>query len=318
MAEERAYKDLWEHIEELDKAVNGLLNTAAVEKEVSVETPVTPEPTPEPPVDVPASVSESTPEPVTRPLPTTPIERPATVTPAARRTVASGRFMDMVHPSSDMRNKTTPVEPAPEPTPAPRPVLKPIEVPAPEEKPAPELPEIDSPFLPGTKVEKRPLGGVAPVAETPLLEQLAEEPAPQEDAPTPEPEAPAQVTEEPAEEQPQPEQINYSDEEQVASDIASIEHEVLPSEEHTEEEPAPLPPSEPSVPASIPQQYEEAPAATPQQSGAIFDTEAYHQPFASAPKTGANLWLILLWVGGLLVLGAAAGVAVYLFVLPML
>lgn len=288
--------------EELDKAVNGLLNSATDEKEATVET-------------------IATPEPVTRPLPTTPIERPASVTPAARRT-ASGRFMDMVHPSSDMRNKTTPVEaePAtstqPEPLPTPRPVTEPTRetIPAPEDKPTPPLPEIDSPFLPDTKVEKRPLGGVTPVAEAPLIEQFNDAPVPEDISPQ-EPEEPAH-SEVPVETQPQ--ERNYTDEDRVASDIASIEHEVLPSEAHTDVVEEVSAPVEPSAPASITQQYEETPATTPQESGAIYDTEAYHQPFAQAPKTGGNLWLILLWVGGLLVLGAAAGVAVYLFVLPML
>lgn len=65
---------------------------------------------------------------------------------------ASGRFMDVVHPSSDMRTANS------TPPPATPPVEKPsIPTPAPQVTPDTPL----TPFLPDAKVEKRPLGGGA-------------------------------------------------------------------------------------------------------------------------------------------------------------
>ena len=352
--------------EELDKAVNGLLNSSSAkdtrqkdtlppeppsnttslheetatseEKPTREHTPITPSQevvseSAEP--KLPTLESKSTPvaptpnTPDRKPLPTTPIERPLQTTPAARRT-ATGRFMDMVHPSSDMRSTS----PSPESSPTARSgatadVHTTVE--SSEETTHPSgqkedttLPEIDSPFLPGTKVEKRPLGGsvaldtptpTQQVSEDPISIQETEHDEVSDTSPqlSEEISRGAQVQDDTPTEEPVAE---YSDEERVASDIASIEHEVLPSATHDTSQEAGVNQEKP-VADSIPQQYQEAPA-TAQESGAIYDTEAYHRAFAPATKTGTNVWLILLWVGGLLVMGAAAGVAVYLFVLPML
>jgi len=351
--------------EELDKAVNGLLNsssakdtpqkdalppespsnttnlheeTATSEEEPTRErTSITPSQevvseSAEP--KLPILESKSTPvaptpnTPDRKPLPTTPIERPLQTTPAARRT-ATGRFMDMVHPSSDMRSAS----PSPEPSSVVQPRATDVHTPT---KPSEEtvrpsarkedatLPEIDSPFLPDTKVEKRPLGGSltsdtpAPIQQVPEDITSMQETEPNEVSGTSlqSPEeglAEVQVQDNTPPEEPV---VEYSDEERVASDIASIEHEVLPSAGQDVSQEAVVSQEKP-VADSIQQQYQEAPTAA-QESGAIYDTEAYHQAFAPATKNGTNVWLILLWVGGLLVMGAAAGVAVYLFVLPML
>lgn len=220
-------------------------------------------------------------------------------TPATRR--SSGRFMDVFHPSSDMRpavpersaprQSETPVrtaEPAPVTPPAPatnddawpdpldfhgfKDESEP-EAPAAEEAPAP----LESPFLSDAKVEKRPLGAFSAV------ESAMSAPATE---PTPEPEAPAAPVTEPAPEMPV-------------------------------EAPAPVEEVPSSIPASITQQYKEQPSTTDQPSGAIFDTEAYHQPLAHPTKSKSGLWVVL-WIVGLIVVGGGLGAAVYFFVLPVL
>ena len=122
-----------------------------------------------------------------------PVEPPAATMPAAPTVPAvprpaGGRFMDVVHPSSDMRTVTkdkdvaldspgsvpslnTPV--AAPTTPIQTPKVPPVSRPVPTS--APELHgPVATPFLPDAKVEKRPLGdpSAPPVAVAPtVLEQ---------------------------------------------------------------------------------------------------------------------------------------------------
>lgn len=233
----------------------------------------------------------------------------ASSTPAMRR--SSGRFMDVVHPSSDMRSsgaseRSTPRPPEPrEETPAPAPETKhtdwpdpldfhgfkedtPTEEPAVEEKKQDDTPApLESPFLTDAKVEKRPLGAFS-TEETPLLEASDEELLPAE----------TETHDEPA----QPEII------------AAPEPEPEPE---SEPEPEPAPVEEPIGPTSITQQYKEQPSTTDQPSGAIYDTEAYHQPLAHPEKKRSGA-LIIVWIVALIVVGAGVGAGVYFFVLPML
>jgi len=162
--------------DELDRAVNSAISkNKPVDDEFLATTPV-----------VPASAPEVTPLPVPTPV-FTPTSAPTTPIPAARQTMsrpATGRFMDMVHSSGNMRVAV------PE-----RPSLRPMSSPASPVLPKPSLnmmpkmpsnpvknnnsnPDIDidrisdeidktlgnslsdnqdSPFLPDAKVEKRPL-----------------------------------------------------------------------------------------------------------------------------------------------------------------
>jgi len=204
--------------------------------------------------------------------------------PAARR--SSGRFMDVMHPSSDMRTATVestlPTVPssASLSTPAPTPETEPE--PEPETASVPEVssvepvfesrqeaeapkeedprPVAESPFLPDAVVEKRPLGA------TPFVE-------------------PKQELLEEGEETPLLEAGEQSDETRPSYSIPSSKR----SDVANDDEPK-----------------------------ALYDTETYHAPAASAaPKKKTGLW-ITLWVVGLIVLGAAVGVATYFFVLPLL
>lgn len=97
-------------------------------------------------------------------------DRPAQAvqSPAVKRP-DTARFMDMVHPSADMRVPASPVVVRPAALPLASQVPKPEPIsPKPSLVAPGELPQ--SPFLPDTKVEKRPLGGEAPTGGTSLVD----------------------------------------------------------------------------------------------------------------------------------------------------
>lgn len=243
--------------------------------------------------------------------------------PATRR--SSGRFMDVVHPSSDMRpSASVPERPSPEPTvedsaPStdsfqwPDPLDLPdthTDVTA-DTKDEPQSsaesdtsrPPLESPFLSDAKVEKRPLGGPS----------LPETPEKKETPPLPE------TPETPTEPAPEPEPVELNE------DILKLEEGDTPAALLTSEAPVddiPAATSMPIVdapvgPTSITQQYKEQPSTAEQPSGAIFDTEAYHQPLAHTPKKHSGI-LVVVWILALILIGGGMGAAVYFFVLPML
>ncbi len=193
-------------------------------------------------------------------------------TPAVRR--STGRFMDVVHPSSDMRSRVAerptpqPVENREEPSEEEAPsrhtdMPDPLDF-QPTPEPAADAP-LESPFLPDAKVEKKPLGAMPPVGAARELPEL-------------------------------PELLQVPDEKLLEATVET----------------------EPEVPTSTPftQSHVETPAE-PQESGAIYDTETYHQPVVHPVKRKSG-GLVALWIVLLVVVGAAAGAAVYFFVLPLL
>jgi len=318
--------------DELDRAVNSL------QAAPTGATPATAAPAPD---GVPITVNVSKPAPA--PL-------------AERR--SSGRFMDVVHPSSDMRSSTplvttnTPVAETPQPVAVPEsvtpsPTVTDTNMPDPIDfhpftpgamasaGPAPkaEDPDIakianeitnslssepaaplDSPFLPGAQVEKRPLGAFSTDMHTsPLNVSASPAPsAPIESAPEP------VVTPEPTSDDlpiendtPLPAELQnnlLSIEGDEGSDVSSPESQFM----------APNAPSTdvPVGPTSIPQQYTEQPSTGDQPTSTIFDTEAYKKPAVTAKKKSS--WMIIVWILALLVAGAGIGAAVYFFVLPHL
>lgn len=272
--------------------------------------------------------------------------------PAARR--SSGRFMDVFHPSSDMRpdqkpTTTAPVSPDPEPTVevAPEPAdtkefawPDPLDLsddttePAAEVQPEPTIKEepaavtpLDSPFLTDAQVEKRPLGAFSDT--TPALdlsdalkeEELGVVPVEVEDEVAVEPVAPVEA------EVSQTSPVQAED----VTDLEVSEEALIGSTETADTSSSAQPEEAPEVPAqsfdipasttlataSIPQQYKEHPADDNQPSGAIYDTEAYHQPLAHPQKKSSG-WLVVLWVLGLILLGGGIGALLYFFVLPQL
>ena len=321
--------------DELDKAVTGALGNDA-----------TPNQADEPArAQVPKSTSESI----------TPVSEPVKQTPPAIRR-GSGRFMDVVHPSSDMRSS----RPAGQQSDASPSSTNQASDTSGFTPPAANRPEafaksadtelkqedtalvadsqdsissavgewskpLESPFLPDAKVEKRPLGGNADVETfASLLEETGKEPlleAPDEprlEATTmPDPidfatqsmvlpfenedtgelkaqEAPALLEESPLE-------LIESGEE--VAKLSTSSHDTTPTND-----------LKPAGPTSITQQYTEQ-ASVEQSSGAIFDTENYHQPLARDSKKHSSVWTIL-GIILLVILGAGAGVAFYFFVLP--
>lgn len=296
--------------DELDRAVNSLINPGT-----------TPAPTADSPVENP--IATPTPTPTTPPL-------------AERR--SSGRFMDVVHPSSDMRTVAVPARPfeqASEPASVsspevPNPVAAwpdPIDMhetaqsqtstvspePAyqapvnPGDGPAPQ----ESPFLSDAKVEKRPLGAFS-------NEVHDSEPSAPAVGNTSEP-APINTVPEPT----LSEQPNVSDH-PIHTDTplpAELQPGLLSIEANEDSSQLPIASTVPTAvettgPTSITQQYTEQPSTGDKPTGTVFDTEAYKKPQPSKKKKSG--WLIVLWIFLLLVVGAGIGAAVYFFVLPRL
>jgi hypothetical protein len=333
--------------DELDRAVNGALGGTPAPRPAADITPVQKPEQPSVPtferVERTTIATAVTPTSVPAAEPVSSVNPPpVSVAPAARR--SSGRFMDMVHPSSDMRSRTDEAaaeakqkrsftSPAPAPFQASTPAVQPVVA-------APEIIEtsawnepLESPFLPDAKVEKRPLGGgdVQSTAEgtSPLSgfdfqglldepdEPLLEAPEPQErlEATTlPDPIDFAHATakaQAPVAETAQPEAVAIE-----TPEVAPMEPEIIPETPRpVETVPQPIV-EQPTGPSSITQQYKEHPSTT-QESGAIFDTESYHQAVVQPVKKKSG-WLTVLLILLLVVLGAAGGWAVYVYVLPML
>jgi len=304
--------------------------------------------------------------------------------PAARR---GGRFMDVVHPSSDMKQATVPARPisregvtiAPTATPS-EPTTQP-EMPSPEPvKPTPDTADLSnttpasevvsetpnewpdpldmadfkqsdtedtsadapkavdepaapltSPFLADAKVEKRPLGGT-PLEPADSSEELLKPEEIKDDSFT---------VSDPADQLPaDPEKVDMPLPEELRSDLVAIEsgahmekltagdaHDETPVDETKDKHEMPaeekkttgLPPAStdtketapaPTGPTSIAQQYKEEPSSGDQSSGAIYDTDTYHQPLAHPVKKKSG-WMWVLWILLILVVGAGGGAALY-------
>lgn len=188
------------------------------------------------------------------------------------------------------------------------------------EAPAP----LTSPFLSDAKVEKRPLGGLTPATEEASDAEPKEDTADRISQHDPEDQLPAN-----------PEKIDMPLPEELRSDLMAIESgthlqvsedknvadvqslikeikqddvaKSTPVPPSKEEEPVPTPPTGPT---SIAQQYKEAPSTGDQSTGAIYDTDTYHQPLKhpAEKKTG---WLWVVWIVAILLVGAGGGAALY-------
>lgn len=257
-------------------------------------------------------------------------QRPAprsAVVPAANR---GGRFMDVVHPSSDMRSPAPSQSEAassqPQSMGLPRIPKPPTFYAAGASRPAVEYSPavqddssnepadwskpLDSPFLPDAKVEKRPLGGTGSDFDLSSL-PLALEEETQELLEAPEEELLLEATT-------MPDPIEFAAQQPTKDETPSeepVELEPVPSQVASTKPSGPAP-EEPSTPIAITQQYKEK-ESTEQESGAIFDTESYHQPLVKPPKKRSGAWTIL-WILLLVLLGAGVGVACYFYVLPLL
>jgi hypothetical protein len=292
--------------------------------------------------------------PVSAPAPTTPVVETPTVSsettpsPAARR--STGRFMDVVHPSSDMRPNSDAREKGPsapslhredvvsartETTERPAPAAvastafhwpDPIDLATPEPvaevvsepTPTPEVTVPEEILVPEEVASlESPFLTDAKVEKRPLG-AFSDESHPElpllEDFPAPsahlEPEV--EKTEDTA-----PAPVIETEPADVPPEL---NEDVLLLEAHSEdEETTPVPEAEdiPVGPTSITQQYKEQPSTTTQASGSIYDTEAYHQPLAHPAKKRSSS-LVIIWIVGLIIVGGGIGAAIYFVVLPML
>jgi hypothetical protein len=369
--------------DELDRAVNSLMTdvpkTSTPQEDEQVKTLTI---TPSASGNAPVAVSPTTPS-------TAPALVPAPAASAAAR--RGGRFMDVVHPSANMKKaevSRTPVsrqgvtiapvsrpDVAPEPTPSASPsVQPPVESKKPETPAVPETsspvsewpdplelanfkdespeekadivkdhPEaspaaldtteepapLTSPFLPDTKVEKRPLGNPAVASESSLPDQDGDQGKEGLTVDDPNAQLPASPPEEA--EIPLPEELQGD---LVAIESGASGKKVAPLDEHEEEDkeeastppevkaPAPVEetpatpkakeptPAAPTGPASIPQQYREEPSTGDQENGAIYDTDTYHQPLTHPGKKKSG-WLWVVWILLILLVGAGIGAALF-------
>ena len=157
---------------------------------------------------------------------------------------------------------------------------------------------MESPFLPDAKVEKRPLG-VFTTDDT-QADTSADVNQPNNDEPKAEqanPELPRELSSE------------LMGLESSSSPISPVLDEGEPKNENT----APVESSEPEKQPEIKQQYTEKPSSAEASSGAIYDTNNYHQPIAAQAGSKKHKWILyVIWVLVLLIIGACAG-AIYFY-----
>jgi len=256
--------------------------------------------------------------------------------PAAHRP-KSGRFMDVVHPSSDMRAPAFPVLAIPERYPvstansAPR-TPEPPENQADRESPltnvASALPPTEplTPFLPDAKVEKRPLGenstlGAIP---SPFEETERHQEHPRQDVPADTESAPVTEnipevleegsrTDDQAVTETNAEPTTQTHEEKT---LQAIESGIDPSEQ-------PEPETEASIRAVESGDTEkltvemagsylsEKTLSESEDTGAIYDVKEYHQPLQHPPKHKSGWMTVVMVVAIILVVCIIFGVATY-------
>ena len=305
--------------DEIDRAVNSVANTDA---------------------EATAVVSEPIAEPLSQPA----MPAPAIPSPAVRR--SSGRFMDVVHPSSDMRPLTgdrssAPSAPSfhreevaereevvsqPESTTASSTAFHwpdPIDVAESTPEPAPEVTE-ELPVIPEPEEIK---DGDASPLESPFLTDTKVEKRPLgafsgADADLPLLEDPIPFS---TNTPPQPEEHEETLHE-LHPDLLALEsydigettsEQLLEATNPPDPEPSLVTADVPTGPTSITQQYQEQPSTTDEVSGSIFDTEAYHQPLTYPTKKRSGV-LIAVWIVALILVGGGIGAGVYFVLLPML
>ena len=168
----------------------------------------------------------------------------------------------------------------------------------------------DTPFIAGTKVDKRPLGAFSNES-VPEPEKTADIPPTNLITPMP-----AELDKD---------LLSIESDSTTRPIASSTPTESLPKLDATPAvsavspaTPTPVAPAtdnQPVGPTSITQQYKEQPSSGDQTTGAIYDTNDYHKALLKSPKKKSG-WMWVLWIAILLVVGAGAGAAVYFFVLP--
>ena len=344
-------KDL--DFDELDKAVTSLMggvkdkDLEAKENNLDINTTLGPDESPSYKHlgQVAGTIGNET---IDRPEQTVSIgEDPTAPTPASPALKRGGRFMDVVHPSSDMRTALSTVSRegatinAPEsstldttegnlPSSSDMPLEETETEDVPEELVVPEigntLEPLSSPFLPDTKVEKRPLGGLATekalatetdeatasegseAASEVVLPQ--EEPVVEQDIPAKKDEDEFSKMDAMAEPAKNLNEVNEHIPEEYKNELLAVEQNLAAPLDSSDEKPAHDSVSGAPVIASIPQQYQEKPSTGETTSGAIYDTDNYHKP-VSHPAEQKSGWMWVIVVIALIIIGGLLGAAAY-------
>lgn len=224
---------------------------------------------------------------------------PKPIVPAVKRP-ASGRFMDVVHPSSDMK-----IPSAPSRVESPS-----ITTPSEPEKPAEVTVSTDSipltPFLPDAKVEKRPLG--EPVAADELSTKS-------------EPTAESNSVNEQISEQPEKKK-EYDDQQLI--DATSVVGTLSADEKELQavESGEILADKGPSISAvesgdteSLKKEDDKTPShvSTDETAGDIYDIKGDHQPLGHPAKQKSGWGTVIIIVLVILLFAALAGAAYFIF-----
>lgn len=176
----------------------------------------------------------------------------------------------------------------------------------------------DTPFISGTKVDKRPLGAFSNDQTPQTTEQVDKSDSTDKDhvdtdvTPT--------NTDTSLPDELQDKLLQIESDESSTDPNASIDTPTkvdAPTPLVKSNAPAPVVESQPIAATSITQQYKEQPSTGDQNTGAIYDTDAYHKALVPpAKKKSGWLWVLLIFI--LVIVGVGAGVVVYKFVLPLL
>ncbi|QQS68512.1 hypothetical protein IPP24_00510 [Candidatus Saccharibacteria bacterium] len=150
---------------------------------------------------------------------------------------------------------------------------------------------LSSPFLPDAKVEKRPLGSQDISTVSTEVEGDSAPPVI----------LPAELG---------TEVLAIESTGGTHSEIESeAEQDISPSPEPVMDTPAA---SDTTQTGSIAQQYAEKPSTSATSTGAIYDTDTYHQPLDHTPKKRSILGIVI-WMLSLILIGAAAAAAYFYF-----
>jgi len=265
-----------------------------------------------------------------------PIEKKPVFTPR-QLTRPSGRFMDVVHPSSDMRQKSAAasakneaqkddVEERPKHVDMP----DPLDI---SEKP------VDSPFIADAKVEKRPLGAFSEVKPDTVEEKsddsskysnIIADKKPEETEKSEEPEKIAdkletvsskvEAVEELADEEPYEAKVegrNVHLPLELQKDILTVESDPTTSKANittTKSTKSPVALGDPYIhetATEITAQYKEKPSSADQSNGSIYDTKEYHAALLHKAKK-KNGWMTIVWVILIAAVVVGASVVAYL------
>lgn len=337
-------KDL--DFDELDKAVNSLMSTKdekpgdtapaePVTTDTDTTTPAVEEQPTSTPIPAPTAPEPATPEPEATDVAVTKPARPTATPPARRR----GQFMDVVHPSSDMRTPATgrtgvtiaPPSPTPSQAPTPEPVPAPEtpETPVAEETPAPTMSTMPDPIdmqeamaeksttvepaVPAESDNVSPFSSTltsdSSVAESPFLPDAQVEKRPLGSAALSGDTAAVQELND----------TTKSDESTPAEESVPVETSDAPIDTPTSpEKPADSivttvePIKESAAGSSIAPQYKEKESTGDKAHAALYDADNMNVPLIHPAKERSG-WLWVLWTFLLVVLGALGAATLWYF-----